>query len=150
ARYLEEQMRRRIIMKAVVLAILVGRIALAQPQAFEQTLSIARVPVGPKAPLEIPSGVVPPACKPFVNKCPVATSALIDCYLNHPSKQDIASSISGGFNNQYTAWAQWPGWAKQDLVDAFIHTLDWYKGGMVKYMGVLAPDPPPVLNTDFL
>jgi hypothetical protein len=143
-------MTRRIFMTAAVLAILAGRIAWAQPQALDGRLSIARVPVGPKAPSEIPSGVVPPACKPFVNKGPGAASALIYCYLNDPTNQVIASSISWQFNNQFTTFWQWPAWAKQDLVDAFIHTVDWYNGGMVKYTGVLAPDPPQMLNEAFM
>ena len=75
---------------------------------------------------------------------------MLDCYLNDPSNQVIAWSISWGFNNQFTAWKQWPAWAKQDLVNAFIHTVDWYNGGMVQYNGVLAPDPPPILNTAYL
>src|SRR5262249_59750692 len=33
---------------------------------------------------------------------------------------------------------------------AFIHTVDCYNGGMVQYNGVLAPDPPPILNTAYL
>src|SRR5262249_14695380 len=109
-------MTRKIFMTAAVLAILAGRIALAQPQALARTVSIARVPVGQKAPSEIPSGIVPPACKPFLNNPGVAT-ALIYCYLNDPTNQVIASSISWQFNNQFTTFWQWPAWAKQDLIN---------------------------------
>src|SRR5262249_31640746 len=46
--------------------------------------------------------------------------------------------------------AQWPAWAKQDLVKAFTDTVTWYNGGMVKYFGATAPDPPPILNLSWL
>jgi len=143
-------MRGRIIPKAVALAILAAGIALAQTQALEQKRSILAIPVPPKPPSEIPSGTVPSVCKPFVNKGAGAASALIDCYLNDPSNQVIAGSITWYFNNQTMPWKQWPSWAKQDLVDAFIHTVDWYNGGMVKYYGAVAADPPQMLNQAWL
>ena len=120
-------MQRNIHKAAAVILALVG-IAAAQIQPFARTPS---KPVGiAKLPGEIPSGSVPSPCKPFVNKGPNAAYWLIDCYLSHPSNQGIANSIAWSFNNQSTSWAQWPAWAKDDLVNTFKDTVAWYKGGM--------------------
>ena len=132
------------ITKAAAAAITVAGIAAAQTQLVEHT------PLIRKPPVEIPSGSVPPACAPFQYKGPRAASALIDCYLSDPSNQNIAGKISWSFNNQWTPWSQWPAAKKQDLVLAFINVVDWYNGGMVKYSGALAPDPPQILNTWYL
>ena len=140
-------MQRSIHKAAAVIMVLVG-IAAAQIQP------LARTPKKPvdiaKLPGEIPSGSVPSPCKPFVNKGPNAAYWLIDCYLSHPSNQNIANKISWSFNNQWTPWAQWPAWAKDDLVNTFKDTVAWYKGGMKKYPGVLVQDPPQVINLAYL
>jgi len=130
-------MKRKTFKKCAALVVFVG-IAAAQSPRFEQPLSAEGTPAIVKRPLEIPSGTVPSGCVRFLQKGDAA--GLIDCYLKDASNQTIARAISWGFNNQNTRWAQWPAWAKQDLATAFIHTVDWYNGGMVKYTGVLAPD----------
>ena len=140
-------MQRNIHKAAAVIMALVG-IAAAQIQPFARTPS---KPVGiANLPGEIPSGSVPSPCKAFVNKGPNAAYWLIDCYLSHPSNQNIANKISWSFNNQSTPWAQWPAWAKDDLVNTFKDTVAWYKGGMKKYPGVLVQDPPQVINLAYL
>ena len=138
-------MQRNIHKAAAVIMALVG-IAAAQIQPFARTPS---KPVGiADLPGEIPSGSVPSPCK-ALNKGPNAAYWLIHCYLSHPSNQNIANKISWSLNNQSTPWAQWPAWAKDDLVNTFKDTVAWYKGGM-NYPGVLVQDPPQVINLAYL
>ena len=96
-------MKRATIINYALVAISIGT-AVAQNQAINPR-SIGDGPVILKPPVEIPSGTVPPACVPFL-KMRGGASALINCYLNDPSNQNIAWAISWGFNNQYTPWAQ--------------------------------------------
>src|ERR1051325_9431462 len=114
-------MRARIILEAAVVAILTASIAFAQPGQQQQTRSIVSLPFRPPTISEIPSGTVPTACQAFKNQGVGAAGALLGCFLNDASNQVIAMSISWGFNNQFSSWKQWPAWAKQDLVNAFIH-----------------------------
>src|SRR4051812_13516954 len=76
----------------------------AGPEAGGNTPAITQPGAAPKT---IPSGIVPPACKPFVAKVP--TDALLSCYLNVPSNQTIANDITWMFGpGQFLSWPQWP------------------------------------------
>jgi hypothetical protein len=147
AENIEGKMNRTMIINSALFAISVA-VAPAQNRILEPTAQ-SSTPNIVKPPAEIPSGSVPVACTPFLKQRSGAAS-LIDCYLKDPSNQNIAWAISWGFNNQYVPWAQWPNWAKQDLVQTFTNTVNWYNGGMVAYNGVLAPDPPQMLNAAYI
>ena len=134
--------------KKAAIIVTLATILAAQNQPFARTPS---KPVGIiKQPIEIPSGSVPAGCKAYVNKGPNAAYWLLDCYLSHPSNQVIANNIAWVFNGQVTSWAQWPAWAKNDLVNTFNDTVAWYKSGMTNYPGVLVKDAPEVINLAYL
>ena len=70
--------------------------------------------------------------------------------MKDPSNAAIAAAITWETSINFLTWAQWPAWAKQDLVTAFVNTVAWYNGGMQQYNGVLPPDPAPILNATWL
>lgn len=99
--------------------------------------------------VEIPSGQVPGACKVFL-KDPRRVYSLLNCYLSDPSNANVAGNIQWYFAGNIVPWANWPGWAKQELADSFGKTVTWYQSGMSSYPGVLPQDPLFVMNEVYL
>jgi len=136
-------------MKTISLTAAVSLLAVGIVSAQPGGSNIPSITLPAAATRTIPSGIVPPACKPFVVKVP--TDALLSCYLNDPSNQTLADDITWMFGpGQFRSWHQWPSWAKADLSKRFIDTVAWYNTGMNRYPGTLVQDPPPPLNMDVI